>query len=176
VIRGGSWNNPAGNCRSAYRNRNEPGNRNNNLGFRLVLLPAHRAAADAGLLTRTKFRSPASAGAKTNAVPGLVTGLDSPVKALAWHFQGGHMEVITVSAAIIAAVAAGVTDGVTAVGKQAILDTYEALKTAIKSRFGKESISAKAIEKLENNREEEGHQFFWKALNGLKRNRWPKPS
>ena len=34
VIRGGSWNNNAQNARSAYRNRNEPDNRNNNLGFR----------------------------------------------------------------------------------------------------------------------------------------------
>jgi hypothetical protein len=35
VIRGGSWNNNAQNCRSAIRNNNEPDNRNNNLGFRL---------------------------------------------------------------------------------------------------------------------------------------------
>jgi hypothetical protein len=35
VIRGGSWNNDAHNCRSATRNNNSPGNRNNNLGFRL---------------------------------------------------------------------------------------------------------------------------------------------
>jgi hypothetical protein len=35
-LRGGSWNNNPGNCRSAHRNRNEPGNRNNNLGFRVV--------------------------------------------------------------------------------------------------------------------------------------------
>ncbi len=35
VIRGGSWNNDADNCRSAYRNNRSPGNRNNNLGFRL---------------------------------------------------------------------------------------------------------------------------------------------
>jgi formylglycine-generating enzyme required for sulfatase activity len=34
VVRGGSWNNNARNVRSAYRNRNEPGNRDNNLGFR----------------------------------------------------------------------------------------------------------------------------------------------
>ncbi|MCP4389822.1 MAG: SUMF1/EgtB/PvdO family nonheme iron enzyme [Gammaproteobacteria bacterium] len=34
VIRGGSWNNNARNCRCAYRNRNQPDNRNNNLGFR----------------------------------------------------------------------------------------------------------------------------------------------
>ncbi|MFH1491492.1 MAG: SUMF1/EgtB/PvdO family nonheme iron enzyme [Pseudomonadota bacterium] len=35
MIRGGSWNNDAHNCRSAYRNNNEPDNRNNNVGFRL---------------------------------------------------------------------------------------------------------------------------------------------
>ncbi|MFN6399649.1 MAG: SUMF1/EgtB/PvdO family nonheme iron enzyme [Planctomycetota bacterium] len=36
VIRGGSWNNSARNLRSACRNRNDPGDRNNNLGFRLL--------------------------------------------------------------------------------------------------------------------------------------------
>ncbi|MBR6355076.1 MAG: hypothetical protein IKS01_04775 [Paludibacteraceae bacterium] len=36
--RGGSWNNNARNCRVANRNNNSPGNRNNNLGFRVVLL------------------------------------------------------------------------------------------------------------------------------------------
>jgi hypothetical protein len=40
VNRGGSWNNNARNCRSANRNRNNPDNRNNNLGFRLCLSPA----------------------------------------------------------------------------------------------------------------------------------------
>jgi len=35
VKRGGSWNNNAQNCRSANRNNNSPGNRNNNLGIRL---------------------------------------------------------------------------------------------------------------------------------------------
>ena len=35
VNRGGSWNNTADNARAANRNRNNPGNRNNNLGFRL---------------------------------------------------------------------------------------------------------------------------------------------
>ena len=34
VKRGGSWNNNAQNCRAANRNNNDPGNRNNNLGFR----------------------------------------------------------------------------------------------------------------------------------------------
>ncbi|MBF0500135.1 MAG: SUMF1/EgtB/PvdO family nonheme iron enzyme [Candidatus Riflebacteria bacterium] len=36
VYRGGKWNNNANNCRSAYRNRNNPTNRRNNLGFRLL--------------------------------------------------------------------------------------------------------------------------------------------
>ncbi len=36
VIRGGSWNNNAQNCRSANRNRNNPDNTNNNNGFRPV--------------------------------------------------------------------------------------------------------------------------------------------
>ena len=36
VIRGGSWNNNARNCRSANRNNDAPGNRDNNLGFRLL--------------------------------------------------------------------------------------------------------------------------------------------
>ena len=39
VLRGGSWNNNAQNCRSAYRNNNTPDNRNNNVGFRLVFVP-----------------------------------------------------------------------------------------------------------------------------------------
>jgi Sulfatase-modifying factor enzyme 1 len=36
VIRGGSWNNDAQNCRAANRNNNPPDNRDNNLGFRLA--------------------------------------------------------------------------------------------------------------------------------------------
>ncbi len=37
VVRGGSYFNNAVNCRPANRNRNTPDNRNNNIGFRLVL-------------------------------------------------------------------------------------------------------------------------------------------
>lgn len=44
VLRGGSWNNNGRNARSANRNRNEPDNRNDNIGFRLALA---RTSADA---------------------------------------------------------------------------------------------------------------------------------
>ena len=37
VLRGGSWNNNADNCRVSNRNNNAPDNRNNNNGFRLLL-------------------------------------------------------------------------------------------------------------------------------------------
>ncbi len=39
VIRGGSWNGPAGSCRAAYRGRGEPGFRFIGIGFRLALPP-----------------------------------------------------------------------------------------------------------------------------------------
>ena len=39
VLRGGSWINNGRNCRSANRNGNEPGNRNDNNGFRLARAP-----------------------------------------------------------------------------------------------------------------------------------------
>jgi len=38
VLRGGSWNNNPGNCRAANRNRNTTDNRNNNTGFRVVVV------------------------------------------------------------------------------------------------------------------------------------------
>ena len=34
--RGGSWNNNPADCRAAHRNYNSPGDRNDNLGFRVV--------------------------------------------------------------------------------------------------------------------------------------------
>ena len=40
VMRGGSWNNNARNCRAANRNRNAPDNQNNNNGFRVAAVPA----------------------------------------------------------------------------------------------------------------------------------------
>jgi len=38
ALRGGSWNNEAQNLRCDTRNRNNPDNRNNNNGFRVVCL------------------------------------------------------------------------------------------------------------------------------------------
>ncbi|QEP42404.1 hypothetical protein D5085_04175 [Ectothiorhodospiraceae bacterium BW-2] len=40
VVCGGSWNNNPNNLRSANRNRNNTDNRNNNIGFRLLLQSA----------------------------------------------------------------------------------------------------------------------------------------
>lgn len=37
VLRGGSWNNNQRNARCASRNRNEPDNFNDNIGFRVVV-------------------------------------------------------------------------------------------------------------------------------------------
>ena len=39
VLRGGSWNNNARNCRVSNRNNNNPSNRNNNNGFRVFRVP-----------------------------------------------------------------------------------------------------------------------------------------
>ena len=50
VIRGGSWNNNARNVRAATRNWNHPGNRDNNLGFRLA-----RVHGGAGWLLLDQF-------------------------------------------------------------------------------------------------------------------------
>jgi len=36
VQRGGAWNNNQDNARCAYRNNNNPDNRNNNIGFRVA--------------------------------------------------------------------------------------------------------------------------------------------
>jgi formylglycine-generating enzyme required for sulfatase activity len=38
VVRGGAYNNEGSNLRCAYRNRNNPNNRNDNNGFRVVVV------------------------------------------------------------------------------------------------------------------------------------------
>jgi hypothetical protein len=49
VLRGGSWNNNANNVRSANRNNNNPGNDNNNIGF--------RCSAPAGSFLKSQVRT-----------------------------------------------------------------------------------------------------------------------
>ncbi|MGH7454269.1 MAG: SUMF1/EgtB/PvdO family nonheme iron enzyme [bacterium] len=50
VLRGGSWNNNPDNLRCANRNRNNPTNRNDNVGFRCVQdAEAGYACKDAGV-------------------------------------------------------------------------------------------------------------------------------
>jgi formylglycine-generating enzyme required for sulfatase activity len=43
VVRGGAFNNNERNVRCAYRNRNNPNNRNDNIGFRVVVASLRRA-------------------------------------------------------------------------------------------------------------------------------------
>ncbi len=47
VVRGGSWNKPSRNLPAAIRNRNRAGNRNQNLGFRVLCRsrPEHASRA-----------------------------------------------------------------------------------------------------------------------------------
>ena len=68
------------------------------------------------------------------------------------------MDPATVSTAIMAAIATAAAGGLKEVGKKAVSDSYEALKKAIKSRFGRDSKSAKAIQALEDHPELEGLQ------------------
>jgi sulfatase modifying factor 1 len=58
VVRGGSWYYDADYCRSAYRNFRHPGDRNNNLGFRLSSTchsPDGRRSRTPPLCTREPF-------------------------------------------------------------------------------------------------------------------------
>jgi len=66
VVRGGSWNNDARNVRAAYRNHNDPDDRNDNLGFRCAR--AHErvggSAPEQACLRGVVRRNPASPIAK----------------------------------------------------------------------------------------------------------------
>ena len=55
-----------------------------------------------------------------------------------------------ITTAIIAGVTAGVVGGTTEVGKKVIVDAYEALKDAIKKKFGADSKIAQAVVDLED--------------------------
>ncbi|MCO6456700.1 MAG: hypothetical protein J5I93_15485 [Pirellulaceae bacterium] len=76
MVRGGSWINDGRNCRSAYRNANEPGNRNDNLGFRVCLArsPNIRPGAGKVMAGPLVFLSAATAAANRVGMPQLVAG------------------------------------------------------------------------------------------------------
>jgi len=65
-----------------------------------------------------------------------------------------------ISTAIIAAVSAGVASGMTAVGKEAILDAYKGIKSAIKAKFGKDNNISKTITDLEADPKSKGRQLL----------------
>lgn len=54
-----------------------------------------------------------------------------------------------VSAALIAALVAGTTEGISDVSKTALMDGYEALKAAVQERFGHHHALINAIESVE---------------------------
>jgi hypothetical protein len=63
-----------------------------------------------------------------------------------------------ITTAILAALVSGVTVGATEVGKKAIVDAYEGLKSIIKRKFGDQSDLAEAITKLESKQDSEGRK------------------
>jgi hypothetical protein len=66
------------------------------------------------------------------------------------HSNGREEEDMDpITGAIVAALAAGVASGATEVGKKVIVDAYDALKAALKGKFGIESNIAKAVADLE---------------------------
>jgi hypothetical protein len=69
VLRGGSWINNGQNLRSANRNANDPGNRNDNIGFRLARAQEGRMA----LTDQTAIRSLGSASGQKPSGPRYVS-------------------------------------------------------------------------------------------------------
>ena len=61
---------------------------------------------------------------------------------------------------ISTAIVAAVSSGMTAVGKEGILDAYKGIKNAIKSRFGKDNNISKTITDLEADPKSKGRQLL----------------
>ncbi len=73
------------------------------------------------------------------------------------------VEPITATA-ILAAIATGVISGTTEVGKKALVEGYEALKTLLKNKFGDKGEVAEAVEKLEKKPDSPARQAEVKEL------------
>ena len=82
VIRGGSWNNSARNCRAAYRNWNHPSNQWNNLGFRLARALGH--AGWRGLDPAAVASAGTSRGEQPRGPGAQVGGVEHPSNARRW--------------------------------------------------------------------------------------------
>lgn len=71
LLRGGSWNDNPRNCRSAYRNHNQPDNANNNIGFLVVCLTQHPSPSE----PLEGIPAGAPEGSRPAPVIGLLVGL-----------------------------------------------------------------------------------------------------
>ncbi|HEY6284888.1 MAG TPA: hypothetical protein VIX20_04445 [Ktedonobacteraceae bacterium] len=63
-----------------------------------------------------------------------------------------------ITAALLAAIAAGVTKGLTQVGQQSIVDGYHRLKELLLSKFGPQSEVVKSVENLEAKPDSKGRK------------------
>jgi hypothetical protein len=64
----------------------------------------------------------------------------------------------TISGAIVAALSAGVTAGLSTVAHQAVVEAYQRLKALLIRKFGAESDLAKALAEVEKKPDSEGRQ------------------
>ncbi|MBY0474653.1 MAG: hypothetical protein K2Q13_06280 [Nitrosomonas sp.] len=55
MLRGGSWNNNPDNVRASARNNNDPDNRNDNIGFRVLCLSHIEICSAAGIASRLRL-------------------------------------------------------------------------------------------------------------------------
>jgi len=114
VLRGGSWNNNQENARSAYRNRNHPNNRNNNIGFRVVssshIFPfppgpgafapggydklAMRTCRASGVVRRPRFADPGEGGEMARARPVRTAWQDHAGRRRAHTEQGRRPDLL----------------------------------------------------------------------------------
>jgi hypothetical protein len=86
----------------------------------------------------------------------LESKIDGTTIFLAMLFKEDVMDSIT--AAIVAALAAGAASGLTTVGEQAISDAYSKLKALLGKKFGGKSRVVKAVKELETNPKSAGRK------------------